>query len=195
MTGEIHRFMPFRLLFLALFAMSLLVLWRTGSTGIDDTPRENRLPALLPHEAHQLMQDSVFRAINHDYQVIRPILASRCFDCHSQFTEYPWYHKLPIVKSMIDSHIRQARESLDLSADFPFSGKEPVLRLLEEMREEVEEGKMPPQSYRLLHWGRLIDGTTRDSLFNWIDAARAIIEEFHKEHGHLLAAGQPGARH
>ncbi len=169
----------------ALLPVALFLLWRMGVADIDDTPQESRLPE-LPREIFQLKQDSIFRVINDDYLAVRPILASRCFDCHSRFTKYPWYYKLPVVKSVIDGHIREARQSLDLSADFPFSGKEPVRQLLEEIREEIKEAKMPPKSYRLFRWGRLIEGTTRDSLFSWINDAEAGIKKFNDEHGHLI---------
>ncbi|MDH4157133.1 MAG: heme-binding domain-containing protein [candidate division Zixibacteria bacterium] len=179
--------MTARFLRLALFPVALFLLWRMSVAEIDKTPQENRLPA-LSRETFQLVQDSIFRTINQDYQAVRPILASSCFDCHSKFTKYPWYYKLPLVKSAIDGHIKEASESLDLSADFPFPGKEPVFQLLEAVREEVEESKMPPISYRLFHWGKLIEGAARDSLLNWIDDAKAIIKKFHDEHGHLIEA-------
>ncbi|UCE25597.1 MAG: heme-binding domain-containing protein [Candidatus Zixiibacteriota bacterium] len=126
-------------------------------------------------------QDSVFALINLMYRPVRPILRHSCFDCHSDSTEYPWYHKLPLIKGMIDDHISEAREHLDLTHDFPFSGKGSSLELLEEIKHEIEEEKMPLLSYRLLHWGTLIEGGQRDSLFAWIDSTAAILDDFFGE--------------
>ena len=113
--------------------------------------------------------DSIFSVINKDYQTVRPILVESCFDCHSDQTQYPWYHALPVVGSMIDDHIKDGREHLDLSNDFPFSGKGVLPKRLQEMKDEIEEDGMPIWGYQLLHWGSAIEGEERDSLFAWID--------------------------
>ena len=137
----------------------------------------------------QLMekQDSVFLLINEIYQPVRPILKRSCFDCHSDSTEYPWYHKLPLIKGMIDEHIAEGREHLDLTHDFPFTGKGSSLELLGEIKHEIESDQMPLLSYRLLHWGTLIEGPQRDSVFAWIDSTTAILTHFFGE-----AAGESG---
>ncbi|UCD64418.1 MAG: heme-binding domain-containing protein, partial [Candidatus Zixiibacteriota bacterium] len=125
-------------------------------------------------------KDSLFRQINESYQSIRPMLEHSCFDCHSRFTEYPWYYRLPVIKGMIDDDVSEAMERLDLSDDFPFAGRGDMSSLLEEMKEEVAEGKMPPSNYRLLHWGTLIEDERRDSLFAWIDATDSTLTHFYE---------------
>lgn len=126
-------------------------------------------------------QDSVFLMINQKYQPVRPVLRHSCFDCHSDSTRYPWYHKLPLIKGMIDDHIAEGREHLDLSHNFPFAGKGNSLELLGEIKEEIENDKMPLLSYRLLHWGTLIEGEQRDSVFAWIDSTSIILVDFFGE--------------
>lgn len=126
-------------------------------------------------------KDSVFALVNEMYQPVKRILQRSCFDCHSQETCYPWYYKLPLVKGMIDEDIRKGRERLDMSHDFPFSGRLNSLKLLAEIREEIEHDEMPLFSYRLLHWGTLIEGQRRDSLFAWIDTTTAILTEFYDQ--------------
>ncbi len=121
------------------------------------------------------MKDSIFSNINQEYQAIKPILQKSCFDCHSQFTEYPWYHKLPIIGGMLDDHVKEGLEHLNLTNDFPFTGKESLPELLEDMKEEIAEGEMPLWSYRLMHWGTLIEGAQRDSVLGWIDDASAAV--------------------
>lgn len=125
-------------------------------------------------------QDSLFTAINEKYLVIKPIFKTRCFDCHSQFTEYPWYYKLPVIKGIIDDDIKEGREHLDFSNDFPFPGRGNILDILNEMKEEISEGEMPLFSYRLIHWGKTIEGAQRDSVINWVDESLEKIIEFYK---------------
>ena len=38
---------------------------------------------------------------------------------------------------------------------------------------------MPPWDYRMMHWGRLIEGTRQDSVINWLDSSIVRIEKFY----------------
>ncbi len=125
-----------------------------------------------------IKKDSVFTLINQRYQSVKLILENSCFDCHSKSTDYPWYHSIPIISGMIDDHIAEGLEHLDMSQDFPFAGNEDGLKLLGEIKEEIEEDEMPLFSYRLLHWGKLIEGGQRDSLFSWIDETTLTLNDF-----------------
>ena len=140
-------------------------------------------PETTLEEQARIELDSLYSVINTRYQPLKPMLKKSCFDCHSTQTDYPWYHNLPIVKGMIDDHIKHAQEHVDFSNDFPFSGKESLLEILKEMREEVDEGEMPLWSYRLMHWGTLIEGAKQDSLFNWIDSSSEMMKSFYLSHG------------
>lgn len=120
--------------------------------------------------------DSVYALINARYQAVRPIFVTGCFDCHSANPDFPWYHSLPIIKGMIDDHIKEGREHLDLTNDFPFAGKEGPAALLHEIRHEIDEKDMPLLSYRLMHWDALIEGDRRDSVFAWIDGALVMLD-------------------
>ncbi len=128
----------------------------------------------------------LYTLINADYQSVKPIVEKSCFDCHSRFTKYPWYHKIPGIKGMLDDHIEEGREHLELSNDFPFTGKGNTLKLLEEIKEEIEEGEMPLFGYRMIHWGTAIEGAPRDSLFNWIDrSTQRILQYFQAERSRI----------
>lgn len=120
---------------------------------------------------------SPFDDINADYQSVRPIFERSCFDCHSTLTSYPWYHALPLIGGMIDNHVEEGRAQLDLSNDFPFIIKGSQQEMLEEIRHEIEENKMPLRSYRLIHWGTRVDGAERDSVFAWIDRSLARLSQ------------------
>lgn len=124
------------------------------------------------------IRDSIYAEINKSYLVIKPIFKERCFDCHSNATSYPWYHSLPIVGSFLDDHIKHGLEHIDFSNDFPFKSKDNLVEILEKMREEIEENEMPLMSYRILHWGKTIEGAQQDSVFNWIDQTVARLKQF-----------------
>lgn len=64
-----------------------------------------------------------FFEINESYIAsVKPIFKNSCFDCHSSSTYYPWYSKVPGAKHLIESDISEAKEHLDMGADFPFKG-------------------------------------------------------------------------
>lgn len=126
-------------------------------------------------------RDSLFSLINEMYLPLKPIIAFSCFDCHSQKTEYPWYYELPLINGIIDGHIKDAQEHLDFSNDFPFPGRGNILDILREMKKEIKEGDMPLLSYRLMHWGRLIENKQQDSVFQWIDNSILLIEQFYSD--------------
>ena len=53
---------------------------------------------------------------------IEPIFKAKCFDCHSSSTRHPWYYKVPGVRQLINSDVKEAKEHLDMSQGFPFQG-------------------------------------------------------------------------
>ncbi len=126
-------------------------------------------PAATPPSANE----SLFAVINAGFQTLKPGFERSCYDCHSRFTQFPWYYKLPIIKGMIDKDIKQARHNVDFSNGFPFTGKGSQADMLKGMRDEISGGDMPPMTYRIMHWGRQIEGASMESVINWIDSSLA----------------------
>lgn len=127
--------------------------------------------------------DSVYTSINGTYQGIEPILREGCYDCHSGQTKYPWYYKIPGIRGMIDTDIKQGRKRLDLDKGFPFGGRGSQENHLLEIRDELAAGSMPLRTYRWLHWGAAPDDAERDSVFAWIDSSLASIQGVMKRFG------------
>ena len=128
-------------------------------------------------DSSQIIQDSVYAAINENYQTVRYIFKNSCFDCHSDSTKYPWYHVLPFIGGMIDDDIEEAKEHLDMSNDFPFGGHAAQIEQLKVIKEQIKDGDMPILSYRFMHWGHLIEGKRQDSVFLWIDESIALLKQ------------------
>ncbi len=129
------------------------------------------------------IQDSLYALINEEFKLVQPIFQHGCYDCHSKFTVYPWYHKLPLVKSLLDSDIRNGRKNVDFSDGFPFGGKGTILEILRDIRSEIDETDMPPITYRMMHWGRTIKGAQQDTVFAFLDSAITTLTAFYdREH-------------
>lgn len=176
----------------ALLVPALLLTTVIAAVSSDGDKEDSTFTGNLTVFELTLKQDSVFALINESYADIKHIFEHSCFDCHTDGTAYPWYHKLPLIKGMMDDHIAEGREHLDMSDGFPFTGKGNALELLEEIKKEIENEEMPLTSYRLLHWGTLIEGEQRDSVFQWIDSSTAILTDFYSKFNVENAAAVTG---
>lgn len=93
---------------------------------------------------------TAFEAETQPSAEVKNILSANCYDCHSNKTAYPWYAKIAPVSLWIGHHVEEGKEHLDFSnwANYKAKRKE---HKLEEVYEEVDEGKMPLKSYTNLH--------------------------------------------
>lgn len=127
-------------------------------------------------------QDSVFAAVDEQFKLVRPIFEKACFDCHSNATALPWYASIPGIKQLINGHIEEGREHLDMTDGFPFKGKGQPLEHLADIRSEVEAGAMPLLSYRLMHWSAWLSASEKDSIYAWVDSSTVMITHFFDTH-------------
>ncbi len=114
-------------------------------------------------------QDSLYADINRSFAALEPIFVKGCFDCHTDRTRFPWYHKLPVIRGLIDSDIRSAQKRLNMSSGFPFSKRGNVADDLVSIHDELSGGDMPPLSYRFMHWDAKPSQAEADSIYNWIN--------------------------
>lgn len=106
--------------------------------------------------------------INQEYlKQVKPIFQNKCFNCHSSETKFPWYYKLPLVKEIVDSDIKEAKKHLDMSNDFPFDGHGSPVEDLRELEETVQKGDMPPLNYKIMHWGSSLTKKDKDKIMGW----------------------------
>ena len=78
------------------------------------------------------------------------MIKAACYDCHSHETKYPWYTNVAPVSWWIGHHIEEGREHLNFST----FGSYPLKRAhhkIEECFEEIEKGKMPLETYPIMH--------------------------------------------
>ena len=109
-------------------------------------------------------------------QTVKPIFETKCFDCHSAFTTYPWYYHLPGIKTLLDNDIKEARSHIDMSKDFPFLSHETPLNDLNSIQESVLKGHMPPLRYRLMHWDATLSADELKRIVDWTKQGKKILE-------------------
>lgn len=91
-----------------------------------------------------------FIAMTKPSEEVEQILRSACYDCHSYETEYPAYAEIAPVSWWLGEHIEDGRKHLNFSIWGTYEVKKADHKL-EECIEEVEEGKMPLDSYTITH--------------------------------------------
>jgi hypothetical protein len=117
----------------------------------------------------EIVPPAVLSEVNSDYvQSVRPIYAKKCFDCHSQNTHWPWYASLPGVGFMIAKDVREARDDMDMSSDFPFVGKGSPSEYLSVIKDVLKDSSMPPFRYRILHSESALTETEKTTIQLWI---------------------------
>jgi len=102
---------------------------------------------------------------------IRLILNTACYDCHSNHTNYLWYHEIMPLGWWLNHHVEEGKEHLNFS-EFATYNKERQDHKLEETEEEVEEKEMPLSSYTWTHKNAKLTEEQIKQVKEWVDAAR-----------------------
>ena len=104
---------------------------------------------------------------------VKTILDKACMDCHSNNTRYPWYSKIQPVDWWLDDHVKEGKRGLNLDE----LGARPAwLRYhkMEEVIEQVKEGKMPLNSYTWIHKDAILTADEKAKITNW---AQSVMDE------------------
>ncbi len=117
------------------------------------------------------------QAINTKYmEKIKPIFQNKCLPCHRGTTNFPWYHAIPGVKQLIDHDVKEAKERMDMSNDFPFKGHGAPKEDLKALTDEVQSGEMPPMRYRVMHWDSGLTKEEKQIILDWVTDANKILD-------------------
>ncbi|RLD29466.1 MAG: cytochrome C [Bacteroidetes bacterium] len=100
------------------------------------------------------------------------ILKQNCFDCHSNFTRYPWYSSITPVNYWMAGHIDHAKEELNFSNWNAYTIKKKDHKL-DELIEMVEEKEMPLPSYTWMHGEANLTDTQIESVITWAKQVRS----------------------
>jgi hypothetical protein len=104
------------------------------------------------------------------------ILQTSCFDCHSNYTNYPWYTNIQPIGWWLNHHVDEGKEELNFSEFETYSLKR-KLHKLEEIKEMVEEGEMPLSSYTLIHGDTKLSPEQKEILYTWVTETRLYLSD------------------
>ena len=103
------------------------------------------------------------------------IFVTKCYDCHSNNTKYPWYFNVQPIGWWLAAHVHDGKEHLNFSAFGSYS-REDAEHKLEELKEVMEDHSMPLKSYVLFHPETEVTEADIDAVNAWLRSIGAIDE-------------------
>lgn len=83
------------------------------------------------------------------------LIKNSCYDCHSNETNYPWYHNVAPISWVMADHINRGRKTLNFSE---WDNIDPKIKLerLKRAKETINNHLMPKSEYVMLHEDALL---------------------------------------
>jgi hypothetical protein len=100
---------------------------------------------------------------------VHKIFMNKCYDCHSNNTQYPWYFKIQPVGWWMAHHVEEGKEELNFSVFKTYPQKK-ANHKLEEVSESVTEGWMPLDSYLWIHQDAKLTPEETQAINAWISS-------------------------
>lgn len=119
---------------------------------------------------------------NHIFQTeqipegVKLSLKNACMDCHSNQTNYLWYHKLSPVSWMVDKHIKEGKKELNFS-EWGEQDAYDKFGAFEDISKEVERKTMPIKSYTFMHKNARFSEDERTAFVEWCKKRSAELTE------------------
>ncbi len=111
-------------------------------------------------------------------QHIDKILATSCYDCHSNNTVYPWYAEVQPIGWWLDHHIDEGKAELNFDAFQTYSLRRQYHKL-EEIVEMVESDEMPLPSYLKIHGDAELKPEQKHVLVLWAQEMQDSLKAHH----------------
>jgi len=101
-------------------------------------------------------------------------MKTSCYDCHSNTTQYPWYASIAPFSWVIDQHIRNGKDELNLSEYGSLESKKKI-SVLSKICEVISDSAMPPSNYLMLHGDAALDADDITAICDWADGMALFI--------------------
>jgi hypothetical protein len=98
---------------------------------------------------------------------VQLILKTSCNDCHSNYTNYPWYSEIAPVSWYLASHVNDGKKHLNLS-EWTVYNENQKEHILKDFEEVLESHEMPLESYLWIHKDAKMTSEQYEVLMNWV---------------------------
>lgn len=124
----------------------------------------------------------ILERINRDYlSTVKPILSQKCLSCHGMTNTLPLYSQIPPVSWLVAHDLKEAKEHMDMTFDFPFQGHGGVDEDLEAIAKVVKKDTMPPLRYKIMHWQSYLTREEKTILLKWVQESRRLLNQGEKK--------------
>ena len=100
---------------------------------------------------------------------VNAILAVSCYDCHSNNTNYPWYSEIQPMAWLMEKNIIDGKEKLNFD-DLPPYGSRKFNSKVSQITKQIEQGKMPLDSYLWMHKGARLNTEDKKLLIDYFNS-------------------------
>jgi hypothetical protein len=98
---------------------------------------------------------------------VQHVFTNKCYDCHSNNTQYPWYIHIQPIGWWMASHIKEAKHDLNFN-EFKTYTEKKATHKLESVMEAMDDGSMPISSYVWLHSEAKVTPEEAKAINAWI---------------------------
>ena len=100
-------------------------------------------------------------------QPIQDLFKNSCYNCHSNYTVYPWYDNIVPAAWYVDNHISNAKEQLNFS-EWATLDAQHKNRMIAAIAFNVTQGKMPLPSYVFMHPEAKLSDDDKNTILEWL---------------------------
>ncbi len=106
---------------------------------------------------------------------VKALLTVACYDCHSNYTNYPWYSNIQPIGWWLKDHIDEGKKhfNFDEFATYPLKKQ---IKKLDEVSEMVHESEMPLNSYLWTHKEAKLNAAQKKMITDWAASVSAKIK-------------------
>jgi len=110
------------------------------------------------------------RALESHVQVppqVSSIMKRSCYDCHSSETVWPWYSHVAPVSWLIADDVNQGRSHINFQDWEAQENPQEANEHLRAICKEVQDGGMPPLTYRMMHKSSRLSSEDVNLVCSW----------------------------
>lgn len=104
------------------------------------------------------------------------ILSNSCFDCHSNYTKYPWYTMIQPFGRWMGSHIAEGKSELNFDEFDSYSNRRKMSKL-KSISSSIEDRSMPLPSYTMIHQSTKLSAKEQKIITDWASAVLDSLEK------------------
>ena len=102
---------------------------------------------------------------------VQSVLKNACYDCHSNYPNYPWYSNIQPGGWWLASHIKKGKAELNFSEFGDYSIRRQRSKL-NSIAKAVEDGTMPFPSYTIMHPEARLTTEEKALIIHWANATK-----------------------